>query len=75
MAIACEIMGESLKCATDAPKLHAQSVASVQRASESDNYDNCGLHNYGSELPFADGAKARALPPFAAERANNRRAD
>ena len=41
-------------------------------ASESDNYDNCGLHNYGSEqwrrrrrgseLPFADGAKARVRP-------------
>ena len=26
MAIACEIMGESLKCATDAPKLSAESV-------------------------------------------------
>ena len=66
MAIACEIVGQSLKCAkeapTDRPKLNGESAvrpAVRPSDSESDNYDNCDLHNYGSRLGGAQGPPHR----------------
>ena len=68
MAIACEIVGQSLKCAkeapTDRPKLNGESAvrpspSARPAGSESDNYDNCDLHNYGSRLGGAEGPPHR----------------
>ena len=66
MAITCEIVGQSLKCAkeaqSDRPSETERGVRcpSVRPSgSESDNYDNCDLHNYGSRLGGAEGPPHR----------------